>query len=160
MVATDWLAPLVKTLATRSSNGLLAVKGSAEIFGRPCGNSMELASPREASHVDVLLQVFLGGQIITRSLLCSPGLWLSDLLTLGRVDQVSMVFASLTKERGPFKTRTLALQTEGRGYASQLRIGADYLSLVHMGVLFNQTVARPVLASKKIQRKAPTRKST
>lgn len=43
MVATEWLAPLVKTLATQSSHGPLAGKGSAEIFGRPCGNSMELA---------------------------------------------------------------------------------------------------------------------
>lgn len=44
MVATEWLAPLVKTLAMQSSNGPLAVKGSAEIFGRTCGNSTELAS--------------------------------------------------------------------------------------------------------------------
>lgn len=63
-----------------------------------------------------------------------------------------MVFCFFDKERGPFSIGTLALQTERRGYASQLRIGKDYGSLVHMGVLFNQTVAQPVLASKKYKK--------
>lgn len=86
--AAEWLASLVKALAMQSSNGKQALwtlhgaQDSSSGGSESCGRFAS-GLPRWPN--------------ITRSLSSSPGLWLSDPLTLERVDQVSMVLASLTK---------------------------------------------------------------
>lgn len=58
------------------------------------------------------------------------------------MDHVSMVFAKRGRQ---FKIGMEVLQTEGRGYAYQLRMRVSYRPLVWGTV--NQTVAQPIMAS-------------